>query len=372
MTETRFRAPASSHTTQQFLRGLRIAVLVVTLTILARSGIFRNLARYDPAGLEVLAYVVLAAIVGIEAVLVIGRHEWGSLRWPALVLAVAASVAAIAALPDSAAVTSADWAFGTVGWMYVILTLDRPLAWLASLLMLHEGLTIGGVLLSGPVEMDVWLNLAAGSLGALGYPLAAGAAATALRAVASSAEKAVREAASIRTADEVAARLHGHRQWKFADLYERTVPLLQGFADQSLDPSDMRVQRACAIEAARMRRLFAEGDTAADPLLYDLRHCADVADRRGVLIEIVANGEWPTLPTAVRHAIAEAPIAALATAQSYARVTVVGTREGLVVGVVADCGPLELSVVDNVGVQLNSVADGDIFWVEAQWSARDV
>ena len=362
---------SSSPTTLRFLRSLRIAVLVVAATVLAGSAIFRNLPRYQPAWLQILAYVALASVVATELVLVRRRQAWGRLRWPALATATGASMAAIVSLPPGAAVTSVDWAFGTVGWMYLILLLDRPLIWLVAVLLMHEGLTVGGLLLSGAATEGVLLNLAAGSLGALGYPLTAGSGARALRAFAAAADAAVREAAEIRTADELAARLHDHRREKFTDLYQRTLPILRGLADASLDPADPQVRRACAIEAARMRRLFAETDVAPDSLLHALRHSADTADRRGVLVEMQAKGDWPDPPAPVRQAIIEAPAAALATAHSRARVTVVGSPGTLAVSVVSDCGPMTLPTINEPDVELSTVTDGDTLWVETRWTPRN-
>ena len=39
-----------------------------------------------------------------------------------------------------------------------------------------------------------------------------------------------------------------------------------------------------------MRRLFAETDMVTNPLLHELRHCADIADRKGVVVELDARG----------------------------------------------------------------------------------
>lgn len=201
----------------------------------------------------------------------------------------------------------------------------------------------------------------------IGFPLGTGLGATALRATAASAHRTAEDAERIRTSETVATALHDRRQERFANLYHSAVPLLRGLAERTLDPQDEHVQRACAIEAARMRRLFAETDTVDDPLRHELFHCADVADRRGVLVDIDARGTVLPLPVPVRRALTDAPLAALATARTWARITVVGTDCTVSVSVVADCGPTAVPDVDDTLVALEMVHDDDVLWVEARW-----
>jgi hypothetical protein len=355
-------------TTAQFLRGLRIAVVVIAVTVLAFSSIFRNLGRYDPPELQLTAYLVLSSIVVVEIVLVRTGRGWGKLRGPALAVVFLASTAAVASLPPDTAISSVDWAFGTVGWTYLILLLDQPLGWLVGALLLHESVTVVGLLLSGTADVDDWLTLVAGSVGALGFPAAAGIAAVALRSVAQSAESADRQTEALRTAEEVAVRLQEQRESRFAEIRESTIPLLRGLADGGLDPTTATVQRQCAIEAARMRRLFTAADAVPDALMHSLRQCAAVADRRQVAVDLDPSGSWTDPPAAVRRALTDAPVAALATARSFARITVVGAQGTLAVSVVADCGHLDFPADLPPDVTLTSETDGDVLWVEALWT----
>ena len=109
------------------------------------------------------------------------------------------------------------------------------------------------------------LNMITGSLGPIGLPLACGIAASVLKQVAGTAERAAREAADIRTANEMAGQRHAQRARQYSDLDDGVIPLLRGLADGTLHPDDSGVQRACAIEAGRMRRLFAETDMSRPP-----------------------------------------------------------------------------------------------------------
>lgn len=116
-----------------------------------------------------------------------------------------------------------------------------------------------------------------------------------------------------------------------------------------------------------MRRLFAETDTVANPLLHELRHCAEIADRKGVEVELDARGQWPTPPVAVRRDLTDAALTALATAGSWARVTVVGGAGAVTVSVVADCAEPAVASPASPDVRIEVFGNGGTVWMEAQW-----
>ncbi|MEV4802353.1 hypothetical protein AB0K18_20250 [Nonomuraea sp. NPDC049421] len=175
------------------------------------------------------------------------------------------------------------------------------------------------------------------------------------------------ETERVRVAEEATAQAHRLRLARYDELSASTVPLLEGLAGGSLDPEDPGVRRRCAIEAARMRRLFAEADSVADPLWHELRHCADVADRKGVAVELDARGMWPVPPVAVRRDLTEAVLTVLATASSRARVTVVGGDDQVSVSVVADGDELAAPRPASDDVLVEAVQHGDLIWMEATW-----
>ncbi|MBB5078603.1 hypothetical protein [Nonomuraea endophytica] len=201
----------------------------------------------------------------------------------------------------------------------------------------------------------------------LGFPLCVAVVASVLRGLGAAAATSRREIERVRVAEAVAAETHRRRRQRFTELSATTVPLLEGLADGSLRPGDPVVQRSCAIEAARMRRLFAETDTVANPLLHELRHCIDVADRKGVVVELDARGRWPAPPVAVRRDLTEAVVVVLATAASRARVTVVGSAELVSVSVVADSGEVDVPTPVTPGVGVEALKNGNTVWMEAQW-----
>jgi hypothetical protein len=101
--------------------------------------------------------------------------------------------------------------------------------------------------------------------------------------------------------------------------------------------------------------------------LHELRHCIDVADRKGVVVELDARGEWPEPPVSVRRDLTEVVLIALATAVSRARVTVMGSADLVSVSVVADCGEVDVPSPAAPGVQVEALTNDDTVWMEARW-----
>ena len=129
----------------------------------------------------------------------------------------------------------------------------------------------------------------------------------------------------------MAERLHADRRQRYRIVRDAVAPLLAGLADGTLDPADREVRHRCAVEASRLRRLFAETDDVADPLLHELRACSYIADQRGVVVDLQLTGRLPALDRDVRRALTEAPLLALAGAERRARVTVLGRTDEVAV-----------------------------------------
>ncbi|CAM3359711.1 hypothetical protein KIPE111705_04770 [Kibdelosporangium persicum] len=361
---------SDDETQAQLRRGLRIATLLVavlTVDVLGLINLLRHLESHVVPAAQFVAIVALTVVLGTEAVLMIRRKPWQFLRWPALALVFGASALSYLTLPDGKTSTSVDWMFGATGWVVLVVLLDRPLRTVATFLVAHEALALVNLLLFHDVSRGTLARFATGSVTVFGLPLCVAVVAAVLGRIGREAVKATRELEGIRTAEAVAEAAHQRRTQRFAELAGTTVPLLEGLADGSLVPSDPAVRRGCAIEAARMRRLFAETDTVENPLLHELRHCADIADRKGVEVELDARGQWPVPPVVVRRDLTDAALTALATADSWARITVVGSADLVSVSVVADCAePVEpASATPHVRVEIFG-GDGTV-WMEAQW-----
>ncbi|WP_024874068.1 hypothetical protein [Saccharomonospora piscinae] len=351
-------------------RGLRIAVLLVAVVVLvglSLPNLVRRIDTYEPSTAQWISFAALAAVLAVEAVLVVGGRTWARLRVPAIALVLAASALSYATLPDGKTSTAVDWVFGVANWVGLVVLLDRPLRTLLAFLAAHEVTAVVNLVVSDEVSRAAVLRLATGSVSVLGYPLCAAVVTTALHRIATSSASARREADRVRTEEAVAVETHRRRRQRLAELSATTTPLLEGLARGDLSPEDAAVQRRCAIEAARMRRLFAEVDAVPDPLLHEIRHCADIADRKGVLVELDSRGKWPTPPLAVRRDLTEPALTALATASSTARVTVTGDAELVSVSVVADCGTLDVADPATPGVRVESFTDEDTTWMEVRW-----
>ena len=363
-------SPTDDRTQEQLRRGLRIATLllaVLTVDVLGLINLLRHLDSHDVPVAQLVAYAGLTAVLATEAVLVVRSRQWDALRWPAIAVVFAAAALSYLTLPEGRTSTTVDWMFGATGWVILVVLLDRPLRTVMTFLVAHELLALANLLLFHEVSRGTLARFATGSVTVFGLPLCVAVVAAVLGRIGTAASRAARELERVRTAEEVAAAAHRRRAQRFAELAGTTVPLLQGLADGSLLPSDPVVRRGCAIEAARMRRLFAETDTVENPLLHELRHCADIADRKGVEVELAARGRWSVPPVAVRRDLTDAALTALATADSWARVTVVGD-DGLVsVSVVADCAESTPPAPATPDVRVETFGAGGTVWMEARW-----
>ena len=185
-----------------------------------------------------------------------------------------------------------NWSWGTAGWVGVLVLLRRPLAELGVFLTL-EGLAMFAVLARDGLHQPnvaAFITVLAGSTG---IQVAISVAARTLHVPAQQAADAATREADATARQAVADRIRGARQARWLELRATAEPLLSGLANGTADPADLAVQRACAVEAARLRRLFAEGDETPDPLVHELHACADVAQRRGVAVDIETAAQFP-------------------------------------------------------------------------------
>src|SRR5262249_44069505 len=190
---------------------------------------------------------------------------------------------------------------------------------------------------------------------------------SALDGTARRAATAAEQQAAVRRRGQVAEALHRSRLDRYQTVRRSVVPLLTGLAAGVLDPADRRTQRRCAVEASRLRRLSAETDDVPDPLLHELRACADLAYSRGVLVDLQVVGQLPVLTRPVRRALTEAPLHALAGAEQRARVTVFGRSNEGAGSVLADTrlgGPL---TSPDRAVTVSVMQGPDWQWIETRW-----
>ncbi|MBE1489271.1 hypothetical protein [Plantactinospora soyae] len=364
------RTITDDDTYQRMTARLRICLCGIAAGSLLLAGEYVRSGwhSYDRPARQLVALGILAAVLAAEVALLTRRHPW---THPARVAAVAAIVLAqlisLTGLPDHRIATQTDWVFGTGNWLGLMVLFGTPLRVQGSFLAVHWSIAAAN-LLSGPLVDTGMLRFATGSVGTVGYPLCLAITTVALRRICRMAATARREMERVAVADITAAELRNLRRQRFADLDETIIPLLEGLRTRWLSPDEVGVRRACAIAAGRLRRLFAESDTVDQQLLHELRHCAGIADRRGVLVELDAYGRLPVLPLAVRRDITEAPLRVLATAKSWARVTVVGEPHLVSVSVVADSTDVEIPPPATPQVAVELFHGSGRTWVEVRWT----
>jgi hypothetical protein len=351
-----------------------VADLVFSLPILLDSS-----GAYRPPWGQAVAFAALVGITALAAILVLRGRPWGIWRWPLLGAALAAHTAATATVAPAELFGPAHWSWEIFGWWALLLLLDRPVWYLLAVLALHLGVTAGQVVVVGRADVPTLVGMTILAFLYVGMQVAVWLLGAGARRAAATAAWLAAEGERLRTAEVVAERIHHDRQARYAELANTAGPLLAGLASGRLDPGAPAVQQACLIEAARIRRLFAEADDSSDPLVHELTACIDLAARRGVVIQLALRGECPPLPQPVRRDLTEPALLALAGAASSARVTLVAVPDRVIVSVVTDgtipvpdehagrVGPGQPAQVDVAWVQQNGTV-----WMEATWTRARV
>jgi hypothetical protein len=251
----------------------------------------------------------------------------------------------------------------------VLVLLRRRFAELAWFLAAEALATLGVQVWDGLHRADL-----AGFLAVLAWSTGAQVAVAAgVRALDVAAGQAATAAASEHAALEQAATaeiIRVARRARWLALQESAAPLVAELAAETADPGDPQVQLRCAVQAARLRRLLAEGDEVPGSLVHELHACADVAERRGVAIEIETAGSLPPVPAPARRVITDAAIAILTAAHSQARITLATVADDIAVSFVADTSAVVRLPAAGEGVLIEQQQDGGLLWAEARWNSR--
>ncbi|ALG07222.1 hypothetical protein [Kibdelosporangium phytohabitans] len=352
----------------KYMRGMRWSSAGISVVILFGLELPKLLANWDtyrPVEIQVVALVVLAAVSVACACDRVVRL----LRWPLIAVVLATSIAATLTVDPVDRLGTPHWSDEIVGWPLVLLAMGRPVALFAGLLAAHYVPAFLLAVFDGPVDVT-FAGVVNTTVVTSAFQVAVVLFANALRRVAISVARMSREEERSRTADAVASQLHADRKDRYAALAETTAPVLAGLASGTLNPGDETVRRTCAIEAARMRRLFGETTVGPDPLVDELMACVGLAERNGASVRFSERGERPPVPVVMRRLLTEPAVAVLATARGNVRLTVVGAGEQVTVSVVADSVPYDVPVVDNDEITTSTVTTGDRMWVQATWRGR--
>jgi len=355
----------------RYQRAFTLAVIfLVVLWHLAGAGgqLLHNRAAYSSFAFQGAMWLVMALAIAAGTVLVLrGTPGWCP-AWAVALTALAASTAAAAASP-AGQMLAVNWAWGSAGWIGVLVLLRRRFAELAAFLAALALATLGVQVGDGLHRADLagFLAVLAWSTGA---QVAVAAGVKALDGAAGQAAVAARSehAALERAATAETIRAARHARW--LALQESAVPLVAELAAGTADPGDERVRVRCAVQAARLRRLLAEGDEVPGSLVHELHASADVAERRGVAVDIETAGALPQVPGPARRVITDAAIAILTDARTQARITLATVAAGIAVSFVADTGAAVRMPAAGEGVVIDQQQDDGMLWAEARWYSR--
>jgi hypothetical protein len=354
----------------RYQRAFTIAVVfLVAGWHLAGAGgqLLHNRPAYGSFAFQGAMWLVMALAVTAGSVLVLrGVPGWRP-AWAVAVVALAASTAAAAASP-AGQMLAVNWAWGSAGWIGVLVLLHRRFAELAWFLAAEALATLGVQVWDGLHRTDLagFLALLAWSTGAQ-VAVAAGVRALGVAAGQAAAAARSEHAARERAATAEIIRAARHARWLV--LQDSAAPLVAELAGGTADPGDAQVRIRCAVQAARLRRLLAESDEVPGSLVHELHASADMAERRGIAVEIETAGSLPQVPGPARRVITDAAITILTAARSRARITLAAVAAGIAVSFVADTGVVVGLPVTGEGVVIEQQQDGGMLWAEARWNS---
>ncbi|MEE6263878.1 hypothetical protein [Plantactinospora sonchi] len=371
-------------------RGPRLAAVLIAFGWHLAINLPAVLAHWDRyrspwvVGVGWLVYVVVGAVAA--------THLLRGTRapvWPLIGVLLVVDVAVLACTPPEAIFDSANFGWATLAWFALLLLWGRRIPELVAVLAVGALVALVGVLVDtdrGPAELS---RYAMTVYGTIVLPIAMMIAINLLTELTGRTARAAAARAAIETERAVAGRVHRARRDRLTELNRTAGAILTELAEGRADPSDPAVQRRCALEASRLRRLIAESDDVPDPLLHELRACVDVVERNGLQVDFVAVGSLPPLPVEIRRRLAEPLTATLAAATRWARLTVVAQPDEVVVSLTTpgtstvasgpastDGGNIGISGDGRSGgpdngeeVEYLCEKDEDMVWVQTRWRA---
>ncbi|HEV2377861.1 MAG TPA: hypothetical protein VGS19_37570 [Streptosporangiaceae bacterium] len=345
-------------------------VIVVVAWHVAGAGsqLAGSLRDYSSAGVQVAAWAVMALVIAAGAVRLLRGAAGPGWAWGLCVVVLVAGAIATAACPPDRMLAT-DWAWGSMGWTGVLVLLRRPLAELAGFLAMAALVTLSVLVRDDPHRLAL-AGFFTVLFASAGIQFAVWVGARALDVTARRAADAAEHQAGLSARKVIADRVYAARRSRWLAVHGALEPLLAGLADGSADPGDPGARGRCAVEAARLRRLFAESDDSPDPLVHELHASADIAQRRGVAVDVEAVGVIPVMPLEVRRAITDVAIAALTAAFSKARITVTAADDGVAVSFVTDAPDGSPVPAAGPGLAVEAQRDREDLWLEVRWDLR--
>ncbi|WP_439117069.1 hypothetical protein [Micromonospora lupini] len=354
-------------------RGARIVAVAIALAWHVAIGLPAVLAARTQfaAPTVVLGGWILVAVTGAVAGVRLLRGS-PLPPWPFAGLLLVVDAAVFAAVGERQLFAAANWVWGTLGWFFVLALWGRRVGGLVALLTTHALIALAAVLAHGPGAADL-ARYTMYVYGTFSLPVAVFVGSAVIVGLAR--DRAAAAAAVHTLAAERAAAERGRqeRRDRLALVGAAAGRVLGELAAGEVDPDDPEAQRRCVLAAARLRRLIAESDDVPDPLLHELRAAADLAERNGLPIDLIAIGNPPPLPVEIRRRLADPLTGLLADARGWARLTVVSGPGEVVVSLVTPdregpdaTGPPPGEHEDGP-VQHLYERDGDIRWAQTRW-----
>ncbi|MFI9641030.1 hypothetical protein ACIG87_13335 [Micromonospora sp. NPDC051925] len=355
-------------------RGARIAAVAIALVWHAAIGLPALLGGWSE-----LATPTVVAAGWLAACLIGGYAALRLLRGglpPALPLAaalLAVDVAVFAAAGVRQLFAAGNWVWTGLAWFFVVVLWGRRVRWLLALLAGHAVIALAALVghgATGPADLTRYAMYVYGTSS---LPVAAFTGAAVIATLARDRADTAAATLAVRAERDAAERAWVDRRARLALVGGAAEQVLAELADGRADPADPFVQRRCVLAATRLRRLIAESDDVPDPLLHELRAAADLAERNGLPIELIAIGTPPPLPVEVRRRLADPLAAALADATGWARLTVVAGPDEVAVSLVAPDvdGPRAADpsapMDDDDQVEHVHERDGEIRWTQTRW-----
>ncbi|RBQ21241.1 hypothetical protein DP939_00465 [Spongiactinospora rosea] len=332
-----------------------------------------NWSLYQPRTAVALAWAAYLVIAAAAGYVLLFYDRAARLWWVYGGAALVLDVVVMAATAPDHILGAADWGWGSIGWLGVLVLWWRRFLELIAFLAANALLMLGALAVSGaldPASLAKYLMVIAGSAALqLGYS----AGAHALEGDARTAVALSEARAAVITRTRTAEAVHADRLERQAAVREIATELLTELA-RGAAPDDEDLRARCAIAASRLRRLISESEDVPDPLENDMLACALDAERRGVRITLHRVGEIPPLPADVRRALVEPPAEALARARprTHARLVIAATAEEVAVSVLVE-GQESLRIPDGAGAAsrvefIQDITEEGLLWVRTQWT----
>ncbi|MFI7672262.1 hypothetical protein [Actinophytocola sp. NPDC049390] len=355
---------------RRMLVAIRAVLLTVALTIQFGVYGYRFVAGQFRAPAEVGVYAVLAVTsLAWAAVLLVRGRTPTPIVFAGTAVLLACSLTMALVLPLDALQRAEHWSFSVIGWHALALLFEVPLWWFAGFCAVHVTALTWPLVASGATLPDL-AAMAVVVVAVVGFQLGVAMSAMLVRAIATASARTSREEERLRIRNESAAAAASNRARRYAELRVSTIPLLAGLAGGDLDPRDPEVRRRCAVDAARMRRLFCETEAVDDRLVHELGAVIDIAERHGASVHLSVRGTPMDLTPSVRHELLTPVSEALVAAGSEARVTVLYTADRVRLSVLC-AAPVLPSVRTGAGqvALVESVVRGRLR-LETSWQSR--